>query len=150
MRALPMWQPWASLVALGAKKVETRAYPPWKIGLGVGERIAIHATKTDRELRFCSEPYFHDHVPEPAALPLGAIIATCIIDRWTRITAELAAELARINPQEHAFGDYTPGRFAWVLRDLVRPPVPVEWRGSQGSFEVPDGVLSAPAQGTLL
>lgn len=150
MKALPLWQPWASLVALGAKRVETRGYPPARLGLHTGQRIAIHATKTQHELRFCDQPFFRDHVPDPEALPLGAIICTCTLTRASQITAETAAELARINPQEHAFGDYTPGRWAWVLADAERI-APVPFKGSQGTFDVPDHLIGqASAQGVLL
>lgn len=42
MRAITLWQPWASLIAEGAKTIETRPFPhPWRSA--VGERVAIHA-----------------------------------------------------------------------------------------------------------
>lgn len=151
MKALPLWQPWATLVALGAKRVETRGYAPWRLGLTSGQRIAIHATKTDKELRFCELPYFRDHVPDPSVLPLGALVATCNLVRASEITAESAAALLERNPQEHAFGDYTPGRWAWVLADVQALPRPVPFRGSQGAFDVPDRLLTVDAaQGVLL
>src|SRR5688500_9634413 len=41
MKALTLWQPWASLVAVGVKTIETRSWPaPNSLN---GERIAIHA-----------------------------------------------------------------------------------------------------------
>jgi hypothetical protein len=41
MKALTIWQPWASLILVGAKPYEFRGWPPpaWL----VGKRIAIHA-----------------------------------------------------------------------------------------------------------
>jgi hypothetical protein len=41
MRAITLWQPWASLVAIGAKPYEFRSWrpPSWVIG----ERVGIHA-----------------------------------------------------------------------------------------------------------
>lgn len=151
MKALPLWQPWATLVAVEAKRVETRSYPPWRLGLQFGQRIAIHATKTRDQLPICGEDYFRDHVPDPDALPLGAIVATAILDRAREITAESAAALLARNPQEHAFGLYTPGRWAWFLRDVKRLSVPVPFRGSQGAFDVDDELLGTlPAQGALL
>ena len=41
MKATTLWQPWASLIAIGAKYYETRDYPPPAKLLG--QRIAIHA-----------------------------------------------------------------------------------------------------------
>ena len=41
MKALTLHQPWASLIACGAKRIETRSWPPPKSL--IGKRIAIHA-----------------------------------------------------------------------------------------------------------
>ncbi len=41
MKALTVWQPWASLIAIGAKPYEFRGWrPPTSL---IGQRIAIHA-----------------------------------------------------------------------------------------------------------
>lgn len=41
MPALTLWQPWASLMAIGVKSIETRSWPaPVKL---IGDRIALHA-----------------------------------------------------------------------------------------------------------
>jgi hypothetical protein len=48
VKALPLWQPWASLVEVGAKRIETRHWPAPAALLG--QRIAIHATKTPAHL----------------------------------------------------------------------------------------------------
>lgn len=48
MKALPLWQPWAQLVVIGAKRVETRHWPA--PNYVVGQRVAIHATKTKDHL----------------------------------------------------------------------------------------------------
>ena len=153
MKALPLWQPWATLVAVGAKRVETRGYPPHRLGLRYGQRIAIHATKRETELWLCEYEWFSECLPCPAEhLPLGALIATCVLDRAREITAESAAHLERRNPREFAFGHYAPGRWAWVLRDVVALPEPIPFRGSQGAFDVPDAIVGgeAPTQGALL
>jgi hypothetical protein len=48
MKAISLWQPWASLIACGAKRFETRSWaPPRDL---IGQPIAIHAAKKiDRE-----------------------------------------------------------------------------------------------------
>jgi hypothetical protein len=49
MKALSIWQPWASLIMSGHKKIETRSWPaPYPIR---GQRIAIASTKTVRPER---------------------------------------------------------------------------------------------------
>jgi activating signal cointegrator 1 len=43
MKAISLWQPWASLIACGAKPYETRSFaPPASL---IGQSIAIHAAK---------------------------------------------------------------------------------------------------------
>jgi hypothetical protein len=77
-----------------------------------------------------------------SGLPLGAIIATVVLARCRQITVESSAdELERRNPDEYAFGNYEPGRFAWVLRDVERLAEPVPFKGSQGIFDVPEHLL---------
>lgn len=155
MKALPMWQPWASLVAVEAKRVETRSWPApaWLIG----QRIAIHATKTRRELHLVSAQPFRRRLRAAREagsllfvdgdLPLGAIVATAVIDRCTCMTTESCAALAKQDPDEHDFGHYEPGRYAWVLRDVQRLDPVIPFRGSQGMFDVPDDLLGfAPGQ----
>ncbi len=43
-----------------------------------------------------------------------------------------------LRPQERLFGDYSPGRFAWILEDIKPLKTPMPFRGRQGLFEVPD------------
>lgn len=149
MKALPLWQPWASLIAIGAKRIETRHWPaPPRL---IGERIAIHATKRTTELWLCEEHPFSEYDLDHETLPLGAIVATSVIDRCTEMSELGIAELEDTMPHEYAFGLYEIGRFAWILRDVERLEAPVPFRGSQGIFDVPDALLGRhPAQGALL
>lgn len=163
MKALPVWQPWATLVAAGAKRIETRDYPPNRLGLVHGQRIAIYATKglgdprqgglTDEEFRqICRTSPFLTALADagyhgPAELPRGKIVATVTLDRATYITETSIADLRSRRPVEHAFGLYEPGRWAWVLEDLERLAEPAPARGSQGTFDWhPDGQPAGKAQ----
>lgn len=146
IKALPLWQPWATLVAVGAKRIETRDFPPQRIGLRPKQRIAIHACKRTSELWLCAYDEFADCLPCVAEdLPLGALLAVCTLDRASEVTAESAAALRERNPQEYAFGHYAPGRWAWVLKDVVQLDKPVPFKGSQGTFDVPADLLTISA-----
>lgn len=72
--------------------------------------------------------YEHDHLDEPMDYRIGYV-------RDGRIVA--------LTEQERAFGDYTPGRFAWLLADVRPLRVPVPCRGAQGLWAVPAGVRAA-------
>lgn len=77
MKALTLWQPWASLMAEGVKSIETRS---WRAPDAlIGQRIAIHAAArdTDRDLSIPEECW--DALGRcigGAAPPHGAIVAT--------------------------------------------------------------------------
>lgn len=162
MKALPLWQPWASLVAAGAKRVETRHWPtPPAL---IGQRVAIHATKTRDHLHVVATEPFRGRLRDAqlagelalidGELPLGAIVATAVIDRCRAITPDGAAKLLASDPDEHAFGNYSlvgGQRYAWVLRHIDALAMPVAFSGARGIFEVPDDLLGhEPAQGALL
>jgi activating signal cointegrator 1 len=146
LKALPLWQPWASLVAIGAKRVETRGYPAKRLGFRPGQRIAIHACKRTDDLWLCEEYPFSEYDLDADRLPLGAIVATCTLRGWTEVSEANAAELQERHPHEHAFGLYTPGRWGWRLTDVERLPEPIPFRGSQGTFDVPADLLAGVAR----
>lgn len=150
MKAIGLWQPWASLIACGAKRIETRPWsPPDAL---IGERIAIHATLTAAYLGICLQWPFQRYIADARELPLGAIVATAVLLRCERIDVQMGDFLRRERPDEFAFGDYTPRRFAWILRDVDRLEEPVAFRGRQKFFDVPDDLLPyyPPTQETLL
>lgn len=77
MRALTLWQPWASLVASGAKTIETRSWSTRYRG-----PLAIHAAKEPYRgawsgdlLRALEDLCGIENYPR--ALPLGAVVAIC-------------------------------------------------------------------------
>lgn len=142
MIALPLWQPWATLIALGHKRIETRSWaPPARI---VGQRIAIHACKGGMSKRDEAATLA---IPEFAAvldgveLPRGAIVATARLVRYRQFDDDWVAKLEQSRPAEVAFGDYTAGRYGWIF-DEVRPLAePVPATGRQGVFPLPMGVI---------
>lgn len=138
MKALTIWQPWASMVAVGAKHNETRGYPTNYRGA-----IAIHAGKKsvsevwsaylDERTRevICRRLNLSDRT-RLEAFPLGCILATANLVECIRITPEFVATLS---PDELALGDYTFGRYAWKLADVKQFPDPIPARGQQGLWE---------------
>lgn len=158
-------QPWASLVAWNLKTIETRHwFPPYKY---IEQRIAIHAAKmplkkaladvpddvrhemraalntaAGRHTDWCMDLDMLGHV---RLAPLGAVVCT--------------ARLANVFKSDHPpvtfrewppdnFGDYSPGRWMWVLRDVRRLAQPFEVPGRQGFFNVdlPDDLRTAEGE----
>lgn len=153
IKAISLWQPWASLIAIGAKRFETRSWPTAYRG-----PLAIHAAKrwTNDEKNLCCKEPFWEALTEFCIgpphgfdhdLPLGCIVAVAEL----RDCFEIGWQ-PEIGSNEYAFGDWRPGRFAWQLNDVRRLDTPIPWRGSQGFFEVelPLEPRPAPAQEELL
>jgi hypothetical protein len=135
MKAISLWQPWASAIALGLKRIETRHWSTTYRG-----RIAIHAAlrwdRRQREFAETERTLGRLH----AKLSFGAVVAIARLVSVQR-TDELASELT---PIERLYGDYAPGRFGWLLADIQRIEQPVPYRGHQGLFNVPDELLAVP------
>jgi activating signal cointegrator 1 len=155
IRVLSLWQPWATLVAIGAKRFETRSWAPTYRG-----RIAIHASKKwNRELldlvntdpfratlieakaaRFKAAPprtwiYSVDHKYQDG-LPFGAIVATAdLVEAYPTADVRYYHEIeAHQTPLDPHFGDYSRDRFAWKLDNLIALRTPVPCVGHQGLF----------------
>lgn len=149
MRCLSLTQPWATLIAIGAKKCETRSWATAYRG-----PIAIHAAKglgpggmrAFRE-RCCSTPFKDALLPavdldnEAAdCLPRGAIVAMCEL-----IGCEPAAHYAHfhgISEQERAFGNFADGRYAWLLGNIRPLATSIPARGALGLWAPPPAVLA--------
>lgn len=145
MKAITLWQPWASLMAVGAKRIETRSWPTAYRG-----PLLIHAAKTwNKDLAALYEaPHFGPALarggyPNAESLPRGCAVAACrlaacrVIDPGPgRVHLSADADSADLPPYpERAFGDYAPGRYAWVIEHVVRLPEPIPMRGAMGLFD---------------
>lgn len=118
MKALSLWQPWASAIAVGAKRIETRGWSTSYRGL-----IAIHAASTKKGLTLLAASFWREagilaDGRDLDDLPRGAIVAVATLADV--IPFRSAAGVPGMTREEQMLGDYTPGRFAWILRD-VRP-----------------------------
>lgn len=145
MKALTLTQPWATLVAIGAKQIETRSWTTTYRG-----PLAIHAAKglagmggttSAREQEealgdLCAtEPFLTElerHYGQffrSGMLPRAAIVATCNLVDVVH-TQTMTSLPFGVSKTERAFGDYAHGRFAWILHDIAAI-TPVEARGRQ-------------------
>jgi len=176
MKAISLWQPWASLIAVGVKPYETRDWaPPAAL---IGQRIAIHAAKkvdphaaqmayellrgrydaaagcdVAQRLRASFEGASPRLMARFGAdlMPVGAVVCTARLRAAYQLggraigTRSVAMSVANhmgswipavaIDP----FGDYTEGRWAWRLDDVITTPTPRPAVGRQKIFELPFG-----------
>lgn len=150
MKALSLTQPWATLIAIGAKRVETRS---WSTNFR-GE-LAIHVAKGFPKWAKdeCFSPVFWKHLwpdliptalpvltpatkiaERVALLPLGAIIGTA---KLTTVGTTTAAVKAGLSAEQMAFGDFSAGRFAWFFNSVKKLREPIPCKGALGLWEVP-------------
>lgn len=144
MKALTIWQPYASLVALGAKPYEFRGWTPPKSFWG--KRIAIHsAVRTIRQDEVAQLIYrlergeavpgalkasialpFLEQVRLGKELPLGCVLGTALMGYPTTTSSVLGEGATEI--QEF-------GQFAWPLSKFEALPEPVPAKGAQGFWD---------------
>jgi hypothetical protein len=165
MKALSLTQPWAQLVALGAKKIETRS---WRTSF-TGE-FAIHASagfpKWAKDL--CTdEPEFSYALQSagsesPKDLPTGAIVAVADLSKCLRTDesyylmagfdikisgGRATGNVTQVDYRKPAegtpefqFGDYSYGRFMFFLENVVVLPSPINCKGALGFWSVPTDI----------
>lgn len=192
MKVLTLHQPWASLVALGVKTIETRSWSTKYRG-----PLAIHAAARKPAVEMLEDGPAGDEewgqwfetgadawkVPPPpemrwsialapaydvVTMPLGAIVATCTLVDVVPMVAELGcSEVLGKGPlvtvsragdhvtgltwkntvsptryidkefcerlrADRTYGLYEPGRYAWLLADIVPVDPAVPFKGGQG------------------
>ena len=129
MRCITLYQPWASLIALGDKTIETREHDSFK-GLK-GQRIAIHAGKKfESELleyvsQFRDIPREHWYVFDKRKCPFSCVVCTAMVAdaRW----------LSEADNQA-ALSECRADRFGLILTDVLLMP-PEKCAGHQGIWE---------------
>jgi hypothetical protein len=133
MKALTIQQPFATLIAIGAKRIETRSWSTNHRG-----PIAIHCSS--------NFPKGYEHLcldgPFIKALTAGKVSNGDLHDQRGKIvaTANLCAveRVGNFNVpggQEFEFGNFEHGRYMWYLKDVKRLAAPVAMKGTQGLWE---------------
>lgn len=152
MKAIVLWQPWASLMAAGLKRNETRGRP-WSFVGDVAICAAALRWRTDvpnyAETALCRmwehRKLFGDFkgIKELYdSLPFGKVV--CVVRKTGCVpTSGDNGDDRSLTPLELDLGDYSPGRFYYPTADL-RPLVrPVGVRGGQFVFDLDPGTEAA-------
>lgn len=138
MKVLSLLQPWATLVVIGAKKIETRSWATQHRG-----ELLIHASMGKSGALLAAEPPFTKYISNFNELPFGAIIGQVWLEEVIQME-RLFLSGARINQltlEEKAFGDYSPKRYAWMLHNPIQFNSPIPAKGSLNLWEY-DGEIN--------
>ena len=126
MKVISLLQPWASLVVMGLKKIETRSWSTPYRGT-----ILIHASLGKKACWIASEPPFSNYIKKFNDLSFGAIIGEATLTKILRVEDFGMADnkMEMLTMEEKAFGDYSSGRFGWVLENAFSFDTPIPARG---------------------
>ena len=107
MVAISLLQPWATLVVIGAKTIETRSWSTNYRGT-----ILIHASLGKKAAFIIKEPPFSKYIKNFNDLPFGAIIGRADLTKILRIEdfGLIDERMNALTIEEKAFGDYSHGR----------------------------------------
>lgn len=136
MKAISLWQPWASAIVWGYKSVETRGWSTRHRG-----PLLIHAgAKMDFRLRFIiNELDIDGTLPRGIYKPLGCIVGA--VDLINVSPVELIRD--GLSERERNLGDYTDDRYGWMFKSIRRFVEPIPYKAIQGLFNVPDALVAA-------
>lgn len=159
MKALSLTQPWATLVAVRAKRIETRSwrtnyrgpiaihaskgYPGWarELAMQVPFKATLPITPLPRsavvakaKLVGCLPIVDFADLNDRRGEPVVAVDDEGIVRIWRPLTLGHAeghsgAAYPHAGENEVHYGDYTPGRWAWLLEDVEQiEPIPASGR----------------------
>lgn len=162
MPAITLWEPWATLVAIGAKPIEWRGWAaPHAFR---GRRIAIHAGARPVRKAEVAElilglreadgrdwgtalipeialPFLERLHQAPRSLPLSHIVCTALLGEPRR-AEDLVRELYVGRPQADS-DRIDHSKWGWPLIDVVALTPPVPARGAQGFWNWrPEGLAA--------
>lgn len=135
MKALSLFQPFATLVVAGMKRLDSRCWYT-----GYRGRVAIYALDRDPEawgldlceMRSVREALHWRGCGNLGEMPRGAMMGTVELVDCVRCEDLTPMLLTR---REQLFATYKPGRWVFVFRGAVRFPAPVAAMGRTGLWE---------------
>lgn len=141
MKALTIQQPWATLIMLGAKTIETRSWNTRYRG-----PLLIHAASGKPKLnkQLCKEYPFSEYIEDFFYLPFGKIIGRAVLKET--FTSQHLKGAFRFHPSaypehEQEFGDYSDGRYGWLLHDIELFKTPIPAKGQLGLWDFDEKLL---------
>lgn len=148
IKAVSLWEPYASLMRVNAKKNETRH---WATSYR-GPLLICAAKKMDAEYLEMLEDYEFQAALQPLIASKSSLwvkkedlnfgMAVCVVNQIGCVSTNHPS-IVEISKHEMQFGNYASDRFAWVTRMINNSFEPFPVKGAQGFFEVeiPEGLV---------
>lgn len=142
MKALTLWQPWATLLAHGRKRIETRSWRPRYVREPF--YLAVHASSYWSKALHgmtCQEP-FRSELAQCGVRVVDQMSMSAVVGVVRVLQCVQTVEIAEggrfaglLTEKEGKFGDYTPGRWGWVCDQFLPFPEPVPCKGQRFLWE---------------
>ena len=161
MKAITILQPWASLIACGAKHYETRSWKtnyrgpiaihaglkkppeqgdiPFEVFNAITSELARYYGAWRNDWHLGGTINFPDGTENGIDIPLGFVIATAdlvdcleVVGHQSLTGAAILENGKLILGNELCFGDYSNGRYAWQLENVEMLKEPIPAKGQQG------------------
>lgn len=143
MKAISLWQPWATLWVLRIKKNETRSWPLYHRG-----PLAIHAADKRINIDDYGDSFkmlvfdeLEKHGIKYVDIPYKAIIGQC--DKLNIYPSERYKFRADISSMESTLGDYSRGRYIYEPINMRALKAPIPFSGRQKLFDIDDCLLDS-------
>jgi hypothetical protein len=154
-RAISLHQPWASLVALGIKKYETRSWTTeyrgkllicstkkvYKPNIDLINRI-FDLTKIGTFNRTRLD-FLGKNTKYTEFLPLGRVL--CVVDL---VDCSKIGSQSDVSELEQLCDDWQAGRYAWKLSNHITLPRPIPIKGKHGLW-TPDNSIIQEVEGQI-
>lgn len=155
MMAISLFEPWASLMVLGVKVIETRSWPTSHRGT-----LLVHAgnNATHAQIEICHEKPFKSALRAAGIMRwqdfrLGCVLGSVslldcrpIVDSVEQIgdlkgPDHLGQPMLPPEEPQRSFGRYEFGRYAWICDSANRFNQPIPYKGRQRIFNIPSQAL---------
>lgn len=125
MKVLSLTEPYATLIKLGKKRIETRSFKTNYIG-----ELYIHASSTKIPKEWKNNEELMSLVKD-SELSFGYIICKCKLLDFVYMDEEFLNKIKK-DKLEFICGDYRLGRYAWILEDIEVLDNPMFAKGKLG------------------
>lgn len=125
MKVLSLTEPYATLIANGTKKIETRS---WKTNYR--GKLYIHASSTKMSKKSKDNKELMDLIGD-TQLNYGKVVCSCDLVDCIEMTEDFINKVKE-NCNEYISGEYAVGRYAWILENIKVLSKKIEVKGHLG------------------
>ena len=133
MKVLSLTEPYANLIRLGKKKIETRSFKTNYRG-----ELYIHASSTKIPKEWKNNKELMNLIKDND-LNFGYIICKCNLVDCVYMDKEFLDNIKK-DKLEYLVGDYKVGRYAWILDDIEVLDRPIFAKGKLGIWNYQEDI----------